>query len=45
VEGFQLINGGSLGQVKKIKRQGKIGQFLNHNPLIPPTKDQRQIYI
>ncbi len=35
MEGFQLINGNSLGQVKKIKRQGKIGQFvedLNFDP-------------
>jgi len=45
MEGFQLINGSSLGQVKKIQRQGKIGQFLDYNPLISPTKDQRPIYI
>jgi hypothetical protein len=30
---------------KKIKKQGKIGQFLDYNPLIPPTKHQRSIYI
>jgi hypothetical protein len=45
MEGFHFINGSSLGQVKIFERQGKIGQLLDYNPLIPPIKDQRPIYI